>query len=130
MSYLKVGDFSVKRKTLHLHGCNTKNHNDAVITLPDHVLKLMLELGVFNSPNHYYLFGEGFMPSETYHSEKAFRDYWDRRVRKALNMSARYKFYSLKGHGHNQHATCQHRHTDRARPGAPLFHPHYGHLYA
>lgn len=99
MSYLKVGDFSVKRKTLHLHGSNTKNRNDAVITLPDHVLKLMLELGVFNNPSHYYLFGEGFMPSETYHSEKSFRDYWDRRVRKALNMSARYKFYSLKDTG-------------------------------
>jgi len=99
MSLLKVGDFSVTRKTLHLHGNNTKNHNDAVLTLPDHVLKLMIELRIFDNPGHYYLFSDDFAPGEKWRSEKTFRDYWHHHVRKALKLSERYKFYSLKDTG-------------------------------
>lgn len=99
MSFLKVGDFSVRKQTLHLHGDNTKNHNDAVITVPQQVLKLMKELKVFDSPSHYYLFSDGFAPGEERRSEKAFRDYWNRYIRKSLRMTDRYKFYSLKDTG-------------------------------
>ena len=99
MSFLKVADFSVKKKTLKLHGDHTKNHNDAVVTVPDHIIKLMVEIGVFNSPGSYYLFSDDFMPGPGRRREKAFRDYWDRRVRKELGFSERYKFYSLKDTG-------------------------------
>jgi integrase len=99
MSFLKVGDFSVRKQTLYLHGDNTKNHNDAVITVPQQVLKLMKELKVFDSPSHYYLFSDGFAPGEERRSEKAFRDYWNRYIRKSLRMTDRYKFYSLKDTG-------------------------------
>lgn len=99
MSFLKVGDFSVSRQTLRLHGDNTKNHNDAVITVPQQVMKLMIELGVFDKPSHYYLFSSGFAPGEKRKSEKQFRDYWQRYIRKNLNMTDRYKFYSLKDTG-------------------------------
>lgn len=99
MSFLKIGDFSIKRQTLHLHGDTTKNHNDAVITVPQQVLKLMIELNVFNSPSHYYLFGKGFLPGEERCSEKQFRDYWNYHVRKNLKFTDRYKFYSLKDTG-------------------------------
>lgn len=99
MSYLKVGDFSISKKTLHLHGDNTKNHHDAILTLPDHVLKLMIELHIFDAPGSYYLFSDGFAPGKDRKSEKAFRDYWLRYVCKALQLSERYKFYSLKDTG-------------------------------
>ena len=99
MSFLKVADFWVKKKTLKLHGDHTKNHNDAVVTVPDHIIKLMVEIGVFDSPGSYYLFSDDFMPGPNRRSEKAFRDYWDRRVRKELGFSERYKFYSLKDTG-------------------------------
>ncbi|MBR5688487.1 MAG: site-specific integrase [Prevotella sp.] len=99
MSFLKVGDFSVKRQTLFLHGDTTKNHNDAVITVPNQVLRLMIDLGVFKCPGGYYLFSNGFMPGRERCSEKQFRDYWTRHVRKSLNLSDRYKFYSLKDTG-------------------------------
>jgi integrase len=99
MSYLKIGDFSVRKKTLILHGTNTKNHNDAVLTLPDHVLKLMIELRVFDSPGNYYLFSDGFAPGVKRKSEKCFRDYWHLHIRKNLKMTDRYKFYSLKDTG-------------------------------
>lgn len=99
MSFLKVGDFSIEKQTLYLHGENTKNKNDAVITVPQQVLKLMVELKVFNSPSSYYLFSDGFAPGKERKSEKQFRDYWLHHVRKNLNFSDRYKFYSLKDTG-------------------------------
>ena len=99
MSYLKVGDFNIKKKTLMLHGTNTKNHNDALLTMPDHVLKLMIDLHIFDSPGNYYLFSDGFAPGPERRSEKCFRDYWHHHVRKNLKMSDRYKFYSLKDTG-------------------------------
>lgn len=99
MSYLKVGDFNVERKTLFLHGTTTKNHDDALLTVPDHVLKLMIELHVFDSPGSYYLFSDGFKPGQERRSEKAFRDYWHHHVRTKLGFTERYKFYSLKDTG-------------------------------
>lgn len=99
MSYLKVGDFDIKNKTLFLHGDRTKNHNDAVLTMPDHVLKLMIDLRVFDSPGSYYLFSKDFAPGSERRSEKAFRDYWLNHVRKNLKITDRYKFYSLKDTG-------------------------------
>lgn len=99
MSYLKVGDFNIRKKTLFLHGSNTKNHNDALLTMPDHVMKLMIELHVFDSPGNYYLFSDNFAPEPERKSEKSFRDFWHHHVRKALKMTDRYKFYSLKDTG-------------------------------
>ena len=99
MSYLKVGDFHIEKKTLLLHGSNTKNHHDALLTVPDHVLRLMIDLKVFDCPSDYYLFSNGFAPGKEWKSEKGFRDYWHRYVRKHLRLTDRYKFYSLKDTG-------------------------------
>ncbi len=67
--------------------------------MPDHVLKLMIDLHIFDSPGNYYLFSDGFAPGPERRSEKCFRDYWHHHVRKNLKMSDRYKFYSLKDTG-------------------------------
>lgn len=99
LSFLKIGDFRLKSKTLTLYGEHTKNRNDATITLPSHVIKLMLDLNIFSYPSQYYLFSDNFCPGETRRSEKFFRDYWHRYVRKDLGFSMRYKFYSLKDTG-------------------------------
>lgn len=99
MSYLKVGDISVSDQTLYIHGEHAKNRNDAVVTLPAHVMKLMIELRVLSKPSNFYLFSEGFMPGRERRSEKAFRDYWIRHVRGKLGLPGQYKFYSLKDTG-------------------------------
>ena len=99
MSFLKVADFNVAKKTLFLHGANTKNHNDAQLTVPDHVIKLMIELRIFESPGQYYLFSKDFKPGIERKSEKSFRDYWHHYIRKNLKLTDRYKFYSLKDTG-------------------------------
>jgi integrase len=99
MSFLKVGDFSIKKQTLTLHGDNTKNHNDAVLTLPSQVVKLMIDLDIFSHPSQDYLFSDNFAPGRIRKSEKSFRDYWTKHMRKELGFSERYKFYSLKDTG-------------------------------
>ena len=99
LAQLKLEDFSLSKQTLHIHWDVSKNWQDAVVTLPTHVIKLMLDLGVFKHPGSWYLFSEGFMPGPTFRSEKFFRDYWTRTLRKDLKFSDRYKFYSLKDTG-------------------------------
>lgn len=99
LSFLKIGDFQLKKKTLILHGEHTKNGNDATITLPSHVIKLMIDLNIFSYPSQYYLFSSDFTPGVEHKSEKFFRDYWHRNLRKDLGFSMRYKFYSLKDTG-------------------------------
>ena len=99
MSLLRIRDFQIRKKTLILHGGQTKNHNDAVLTLPDHIVRLMVELGVFDSPGHYYLFSDRCRPGAVWRDSKQFRDYWNNHVRKDLSMPAEYKFYSLKDTG-------------------------------
>ena len=60
----------------------------------------MIDLGVLTG--HHggeYLFSEGCRPGPTYYTEKQFRDFWTRTLRKDLGFSERYKFYSLKDTG-------------------------------
>lgn len=99
LALLKIQDFSLSKKTLYIHWDVAKNWNDAVVTLPVHVIDLMIELDIFKSPGNYYLFSDNFKPGPSFKSEKCFRDYWTRNLRKNLGFSDRYKFYSLKDTG-------------------------------
>lgn len=99
IAQLKIEDFSLKHKTLLIHGDVAKNWKDATVTLPMHVIHLMLDLDIFKSPGNYYLFSDDFRPGKDFRSEKCFRDYWIRTLRKDLQFSERYKFYSLKDTG-------------------------------
>lgn len=99
MSLLKIRDISFKNRTILVRGENAKNRRDAVVTLNEKVIHLMLDLKVYEHHQECYLFSEGFAPGETYKSEKAFRDYWNSKVRKGLKFPDVYKFYSLKDSG-------------------------------
>lgn len=98
MSFIQIRDISVKEQTLFISGKVSKNHRDAKVTLPAVVIKMMLELGVFNHPDTFYLFSWGFVPREVRANEKIFRDRWAK-VRTVLGFPAKYKFYSLKDNG-------------------------------
>ena len=99
MSMLRIRDFNIQKKTLLLYGSQTKNGNNAVLTLPDNITRLMVELDIFSYPGSYYLFSTCFRPGEEWRDSKQFRDYWIRHIRKALKLPAEYKFYSLKDTG-------------------------------
>lgn len=99
MSFIRIQDIHPAEQTLVLHGENTKNRNDAVVTLPARLIHLMVDLRVFDAPGSWYLFGDGFRPGRERKSEKQFRDYWTRVVKKELDFPDSYKFYSLKDTG-------------------------------
>lgn len=79
--------------------CARKWRKSAVVTLPDCVVKLMLDLGVLASPGDWFLFSDGFIPGPKFHPAKHFGDFWTLKMKKALGLPAQYKFYSLKDTG-------------------------------
>ena len=107
MSHIRLSDISLKNQTIFVSGQFSKNRADAIVTLPAKVAKLMIELDVFKNPGNFYLFGKDFKPSSTRRDEKQFREYWSKVVRKELNFTEKYKFYSLKDTGiTNMLRTC------------------------
>lgn len=99
MSMIRLSNFSIASSTIFIPDTTSKNRSDGTITLPAKVLKLMIELEVFNNPSHFYLFSEKYKPGETFRDSKQFRDHWANHIRKDLKFPATYKFYSLKDTG-------------------------------
>lgn len=99
MARLKIGNINLAKQTIYIEDTISKNKKDGTITLPVKVIHLMLDLNIFASPSSYYLFSDGFTPGKNKVSEKVFRDYWARYVRKDLKLPDTYKFYSLKDTG-------------------------------
>ena len=99
MSHIRIRDISVKNGTIAISAEVSKNRRAAVVTLPDCVVRLMLDLGVLNAPGDWYLFSDGFVPGRKYHPAKHFGDFWTLKMKKALELPAQYKFYSLKDTG-------------------------------
>ena len=95
---LKVGDVSVKDQTVTVPAEWAKNHRAQAVGLHDRVLRLMIDLGVFSSPSHCYLFGKGMRPGEERAGINQFRQEWQR-MRSALKWGKEYQFYSLKDSG-------------------------------
>lgn len=98
MSFIRLRDISIHEQTLFVSGEVSKNHKDAVVTLPATLIMQLLDLRVFDFPDSYFLFGRGFVPCAERCSEKMFRDRWAK-VRRELKFPASYKFYSLKDTG-------------------------------
>lgn len=99
LSRMRVGDINIGKCTITLMGDQTKNHDSVTITMPQKVARLMIELDIFSAHGGCYLFSDGFKPGEKQRSEKQFRDYWTKHLKKDLDFSGRYKYYSLKDTG-------------------------------
>lgn len=99
LSRMRVRDINIDKNTITLMGDQTKNHDSVTITMPRCVARLMIELEIFRYHSDCYLFSDGFRPGEHQHSEKHFRDYWDKHLRKDLKFSKKYVYYSLKDTG-------------------------------
>lgn len=62
MSYIQIKHISVKRGTIFRPDYSSKNRKDGTVTIPDKVLKLMIELDIFRYPDNYYLFSYKMRP--------------------------------------------------------------------
>lgn len=99
MSLIKIKDISLINRTIFIPEDNSKNRKSATVTINKKVIDLMLDLDVFSAASEDYLFSTGYKPGKEYRSEKQFRDFWDRYIRKELKWPNEFKFYSLKDTG-------------------------------
>lgn len=95
---LRVGDVSVRDQTVTVPAEWAKNHRAQAVGLHDRVLRLMVDLQVFQSASHCYVFGRGMVPGEERGGINQFRMEWQR-TRLALHWGKEYQFYSLKDSG-------------------------------
>lgn len=99
MSYIQLKHISVERGTIYIPDYSSKNGKGATVTLPDQVIRLMIQLRIFEQPDTYYLFSAKCMPGRERHTAKQFSDFWDHHIRKDLKFPMEWKFYSLKDTG-------------------------------
>lgn len=99
LCYVRIGDISVRGQSISLSGAFTKNKQDAKVGVNQTVLDMMIDLGVFNAPNDWYLFGSKTLrPGATQQEARIFRQYW-LKMRRALKWPEELQFYSLKDSG-------------------------------
>ena len=99
MSYIKIGHIDLKRSIIFIPGETAKNHKNAAVTIPLSLNNFITEMGVMEYPSDFYLFSTGFKPGAEHAKEKQFSHYWERHVRKDLELPLSLKFYSLKDTG-------------------------------
>ena len=100
LSHIKLEDISIKEQSVFINASVSKNKRDGKVGLNDKIIKFMIELGVFQHSNDYYLFGPKVShPSSTRSDSEMFRRKWNTLVRKGLGWSDCYQFYSLKDSG-------------------------------
>lgn len=95
---IKLQHLYIKEQKVFVESSISKNRRDGMVGLNDELIKLMIDLHVFDSPNDYYLFGKSFAPGAERISTKSLRNTFIR-MRKALNLPETYQLYSLKDSG-------------------------------
>lgn len=98
LTYIRINDINIKEQTLFVSRTFSKNRKDALVTIPARVIRMMIELDVFDNPGDFYLFGKDFRPSEKKEEGRIFRERWVK-VRDILGFPPTYQFYSLKDTG-------------------------------
>ncbi len=96
---IRVGDIMIKEQKVCVRAEFAKNRKDGMVGLNDCIIKLMIDLGVFNHASGEYLFGgRDFRPSANKQMGRIFRETFVK-VRKVLKWPTCFQFYSLKDTG-------------------------------
>ena len=98
ISNIKLKDINLSEQKVFVASSISKNRRDGMVGLNDKLIKAMLDLKVFDKPNHYYLFGKGFKPSDIKNTTRVYRDMFNK-MRAVLKWPDTYQFYSLKDSG-------------------------------
>lgn len=119
LHYIRICDIRIKEQKIYIPAHVSKNGRDGFVALNKTVIMQMLETGLFNHPDSYYIFGKDFKPSPRIAEYNLFSKKWET-IRKHFGWSNEYKFYSLKDSGIRDLANSegivtardQARHTD------------------
>jgi integrase len=98
LTRLRVKNFNLRESTITIPEDCSKNRKKQTVTIPKNVLLYALDLGIFSAPENDFIFSERLKPGDVEITPKQFRDHWAG-IRKALNLKAEWKFYSLKDTG-------------------------------
>lgn len=98
MGHIKLKDISIKNQTVFVSQEISKNRRDGMVALNDSIIKLMIELHVFDFDNDCYLFGKNLRPSREKIAYNKLRQVWSK-TRLELGFPDYYQFYSLKDSG-------------------------------
>lgn len=98
LSNVRLRDINIKEQKVFISSTISKNRRDGMVGLNDAVIKIMIELEVFENPSHFYLFGKQFKPNAIKADSRIFREYFNK-VRAFLKWPNSYQFYSLKDTG-------------------------------
>ena len=119
LAQIKLENIQIKEQRVFVPGAISKNRRDGMVGLNDEIIKLMIELKIFDHPGQSFLFGKDFKPSEKQADSRIFREYFAK-VREELKWDDSKQFYSLKDSGIRDLANAegivvardQARHTD------------------
>lgn len=119
LTNLRLRDFNLREQSVTVDASFSKNKRTQTVGINATIIKLMLDLRVFEHPGDWYLFSRDFLPGVKKLRADAFNKYWAT-VRKALRWGNEYQFYSLKDSGIRDLANAegivtardQARHTD------------------
>ena len=106
LTQIKIGDVSIKDQTVFISSSISKNRKDGLVALNDEILKLMIELKIFEHPSQNYIFGKSLKPGDTRAAYNQLRVEWGK-MRAALGFPKEYQFYSLKDTGIRDLANAQ-----------------------
>lgn len=98
LAQIRLEHIHIAEQKVFVPGTISKNKKDGMVGLNDAIIRLMVELRVFDHPSSCFLFGRDFKPSERQAPGRIFRDYF-MRVRDALHWDMSKQFYSLKDSG-------------------------------
>lgn len=98
LTKIKIQDIDLKKGLLKVWGENTKNKKDAVVTIPQAMRPWLEEMKLDQYPKTWFLFGSNFKPDKKALTDKRISDEW-LKMRKALRLSSRIQFMSLRDTG-------------------------------
>lgn len=98
---LKIKDINFKNQTIFISKEISKNRKNQVVTMPQNIADMILDLKIYTYPLEYYIVGKKFLPCENSITAKYLRYRWIR-LRRKLNLSDKYQLYSLKDSGITQ----------------------------
>ncbi len=99
MSRLKIEHINLANSTILIPSEVSKERRTAVVTIPQPLQQLFIEMQIDKYPKDYYLFSDGCKPGKIFRGEKQFRDYWNNNLRKdlkELKQNPQYKLHSLR----------------------------------
>lgn len=98
LSNIKLQDINLKGQSVFIPSAISKNRKNGLVGLNDTLIKSMIDLKIFDSPDNWFLFGKDFKPSPQKNTTRVYRNTFNK-IREKLKFPDTYQFYSLKDSG-------------------------------